>query len=53
VVFGALVDHPLAQDRGPAGQAGYPVEHVHDQVVAVHVVEHEHVERVVVVPSSW
>ena len=30
---------------GPAAELGYPVDHVHHQVEAVHVVEHEHVER--------
>ena len=34
--------------RSPAArcaEAGHPVDHVHDEVVAVHVVEHDHVER--------
>src|SRR6185437_13284992 len=43
-VFGALVDHLLAQDGGSAGQAGGPVDDVHDEVEAVHIVEDQHVE---------
>src|SRR6478735_2266477 len=40
----ALVDHELADVAGRGGQAGHPVDHVHDQVVAVQVVQHDHVE---------
>jgi hypothetical protein len=42
--LGAVVDHALAQHGGAAGQAGHPFDDVDDQVKAVHVVEHEHVE---------
>ena len=35
----------LADVAGRGGQAGDPVDDVHDQVVAVQVVQHDHVER--------
>jgi len=41
----ALVHHELADVAGRGGQAGNPVDDVHDQVVAVQVVQHDHVER--------
>src|SRR5205814_161808 len=40
----ALVDHELADVAGRGGQAGYPVDHVHDQVVAAQGVQHDHVQ---------
>ncbi len=40
-----LVGHPLAQVRGTLGEPRHPVDDVHDQVEAVEVVEHHHVER--------
>ncbi len=40
-----LVDHPLPQVRRPRAEPGDAVDHVHDQVEAVEVVEHDHVER--------
>ena len=39
------VGHQLAHVPGARRQARHPVDHVHDQVEAVHVVEHHHVER--------
>src|SRR5690349_9304434 len=45
VVLHPLVHHGLAYRRGPAGQPRYPVDDVDDEVVAVHVVEYQHVER--------
>ena len=40
----ALVGHLLAQAGGARAQPGHAVDHVHDQVEAVQVVEHDHVE---------
>src|SRR4051794_20688071 len=40
----ALVDHPLVHDGGLAPEVRYAVDHVHDEVVAVEVVHHDHVE---------
>src|SRR5579883_3402035 len=40
----ALVGHLLAQAGLAGAQAGHPVDHVHDQVEPVQVVEHDHVE---------
>src|ERR1700739_1645769 len=39
------IGHLLTEHRGPAGQPVDPVDDVHDQVEAVQVVEHHHVER--------
>jgi hypothetical protein len=47
-----LVAHVLAQRRGALRQPGDPVDGLHDQVEAVQVVQHDHIEGVVVVPSS-
>ena len=41
----ALVDHLLAQAGRALAEPGHAVDHVHDQVEAVQVVEHDHVER--------
>src|SRR6476619_6829957 len=40
----AAVEHLLAQPGRPAGQPGYPVDHVDDEPEPVEVVEHHHVE---------
>ena len=40
----ALVDHVLAESGGVRAQARDAVDHVHDQMEAVEVVEHDHVE---------
>ena len=40
----APVGHVLAHVAGPRRQAGHAVDHVHHQVEAVQVVEHDHVE---------
>jgi hypothetical protein len=40
----AGVDHGLAEGAGAGGQAGGPVDDVEDELVAVQVVEHDHVE---------
>src|ERR1700733_4880756 len=39
------IGHLLTEHRGPGGQPVHPVDDVHDQVEAVQVVEHHHVER--------
>src|SRR5438067_2877763 len=39
------IAHLLAQAAGTLGQPGNAVDHVHDEVEAVEVVEHDHVER--------
>src|SRR5262249_54731534 len=39
------VAHQLPDVAGPGGQPRHPVDHVPDQVEAVHVVQHHHVER--------
>jgi len=41
----ALVDHRLAQVRRAFSQPRHAVDDVDDEVEAVHVVEHDHVER--------
>src|SRR5690606_1182566 len=40
----ARVDHGLPQARSLLAQGGYAVDDIHDQVIAVEVVEHDHVE---------
>src|SRR5579859_1511118 len=40
----ALVVHPLTDVRGLRPESGHAVDHVHDQVEPVEVVEHDHVE---------
>src|ERR671915_1576630 len=39
------VHHPLTDVRDPPAELRHPVDDVHDEVVAVEVVEHDHVER--------
>src|SRR5919198_204186 len=41
----AAVLHLLAQSTCPRRDAGHAVDHVHDEVEPIHVVEHDHVER--------
>src|SRR5690349_10925172 len=41
----ALVDHLLAEPGRTRTESRRPVDHVDDEVEAVHVVEHHHVER--------
>jgi len=38
-------DVPLPERRGVAAQRGDAVDHVHDEVEAVEIIEHHHVER--------
>src|SRR5262245_20991130 len=40
-----LVDHQLPDVAGLRGNTGRAVDHVHDQVESIEVVEHDHVER--------
>src|SRR6266568_1545269 len=40
----AIVLHPLPDVRGPGAEARHAVDHVHDQVKPIQVVEHDHVE---------
>ncbi len=41
----AGIGHPLAQHSGAVAQPVHPVDDVHDQMKAVEVIEHHHVER--------
>jgi len=43
-MLGPQVDHALAHERGALAEPGHPVDDVHGEVEAVHVVHHDHVE---------
>src|SRR5262249_29878045 len=45
VVFGAPIDHRLAQPGRAPGQAGHAVDDIHDEMEPIHVVTYHHVER--------
>src|SRR5437764_511131 len=44
-VSGARVDHLLTDRRNAGSEPGHTIDHVHDKVEAIHVVEHNHVKR--------
>src|SRR6185312_11529476 len=44
-VLGAFVAHELSQVGGPVTQPGHAVDDVHDEMEAIQIVAHHHVER--------